>query len=160
MNIKKCTRCGVEKSIDNFQKRNASKDGFTASCRECLRIYDKSRASLSHRVAARKDYMSTERGREVHRAASRKYYISNNQAVRESQKKWIEENPKKRRVHGIVAYAIRIGHLHRMPCIVCGNEKSHAHHCDYDKPLEVMWLCSLHHAEWHAVNGEGLNGDE
>lgn len=160
MNCKKCTRCGVEKDVSGFQKRSASKDGLTASCRECLSIYDKSRASAPKRVIARKNYMSTDRGREVHRAASRRYYITNNESAKASSKKWVEENPKKRRVHGLVSYAIRIGHLKKMPCIICGNRNSHAHHCDYDKPMDVMWLCSLHHAEWHVINGEGLNGDE
>lgn len=160
MSLKKCTRCGIEKEEIEFQKRSASKDGLTSACRDCLRNYDKSRAMLPHRVSARRNYMATERGRESHRKASRKYYITSNDVARESARKWVEENPKKRRVHGIVSYALRIGHLKKMPCVVCGDGKSHAHHCDYDKPLDVMWLCALHHAEWHAVNGEGLNGDE
>lgn len=160
MKSKKCTRCGVEKDFTEFQRRAASKDGLTASCRECLRVYDKERASLPHRVAGRKAYMKTDRGREVHRKSCRDYYKRHKEKVAASHHKWQELNPKKRMVHGIVAYAIRIGHLRKMPCIICGNENSHAHHCDYDKPLDVMWLCPLHHAEWHAVNGEGLNGEE
>lgn len=52
---------------------------------------------------------------------------------------------KKKRVHHIVEYAIRSGRLIRKPCEICGSEPSEAHHDDYDKPLEVRWLCRSHH---------------
>jgi ribosomal protein S27AE len=39
--------------------------------------------------------------------------------------------------------------LVRMPCIRCGEAKSVAHHEDYDKPLEVMWLCQPCHKQRH-----------
>ena len=42
-------------------------------------------------------------------------------------------------------------------CEICGKEKTHAHHDDYDKPLNVRWLCAEHHRQWHAKYGEALN---
>jgi hypothetical protein len=43
-------------------------------------------------------------------------------------------------------------------CIVCkklklktGNKRIEAHHYNYHKPLNVMWLCSTHHKGWHRV---------
>jgi hypothetical protein len=59
-----------------------------------------------------------------------------------------KRNPEKAKAHGIVSYAIRKGHLVRQPCW-CGNLKSQAHHADYSKPLEVVWLCQKHHKELH-----------
>ena len=44
---------------------------------------------------------------------------------------------------------IRAGRLVRQPCEVCNNPKSIAHHEDYNKPLDVRWLCGKHHAEVH-----------
>lgn len=41
------------------------------------------------------------------------------------------------------------GKIQRMPCEVCGETKSHAHHDDYSKPLQVKWLCPKHHKELH-----------
>ena len=33
-----------------------------------------------------------------------------------------------------------------------GRTKIQAHHCDYNKPLEVMWLCQRCHHEWHKTH--------
>jgi hypothetical protein len=41
------------------------------------------------------------------------------------------------------------GSLVPQPCEVCGNQNSEAHHADYDKPLEVRWLCQEHHQRLH-----------
>jgi hypothetical protein len=41
--MKTCTRCGIEKPLSEYQVRAASKDGLTASCKACLRAYDKGR---------------------------------------------------------------------------------------------------------------------
>ncbi|GAG03219.1 unnamed protein product, partial [marine sediment metagenome] len=41
------------------------------------------------------------------------------------------------------------GRLKRGKCLVCGDEKTEAHHEDYSKPLEVKWLCKKHHSELH-----------
>jgi hypothetical protein len=49
-----------------------------------------------------------------------------------------------------VEMAIRSGRLVKQPCERCGeSEEVHAHHDDYSKPLDVMWLCPLHHRQRH-----------
>ena len=52
-----------------------------------------------------------------------------------------------------VSKATRSGFLKRKPCEIC-NEKAEAHHPSYLKEdrLKVMWLCKLHHEEWHMNN--------
>lgn len=47
-------------------------------------------------------------------------------------------------------YAVRKGIIEKEPCLVCGDTKKvHAHHDDYNKPLEVLWLCPIHHRQLH-----------
>src|SRR5436190_12541655 len=53
------------------------------------------------------------------------------------------------RAYGKVTHARKKGLLPRKPCVVCGDKKSEGHHPDYNKPLDVVWLCQLHHAEMH-----------
>lgn len=48
--------------------------------------------------------------------------------------------------------AIKNGTLKRLPCEVCGDEKSQAHHTDYTKHLEIKWLCRKHHMILHRKN--------
>jgi len=57
---------------------------------------------------------------------------------------------KQMRAHLAVAQARKRGELQRGTCEVCGAEKTDAHHDDYDKPLDVRWLCRLHHRQVHA----------
>lgn len=170
--MKRCFKCGEEKDFSLFYKHKGMLDGRLNKCIECTKLdvkshrieniekvreYDKSRSMNPDRVKARASYAKSDRGREVHRRNNRDYYANNTERVSESKRRWVEKNPKKRAVHGVTGYAIKCGLLKKMPCIICGDEKSHAHHCDYDKPLDVIWLCALHHADWHSKNGEGLN---
>ena len=59
--------------------------------------------------------------------------------------------------HSIIFRAKRSGKLLPLPCEECGVAKTVGHHDDYDKPLEVRWLCQAHHKQWHAKHGEGAN---
>ena len=38
--MKVCSRCNVEQELKNFSKRNLSKDGKTAWCKDCMREWD------------------------------------------------------------------------------------------------------------------------
>lgn len=68
--------------------------------------------------------MNKERLKELEKEASDKYYA--------------------RRA---VTNAIEYGRLVKEPCSVCGEQKVEAHHPDYSKPFEVVWVCKPHHAE-------------
>lgn len=42
-------------------------------------------------------------------------------------------------------YAVKVGRLVKQPCEVCGDEEVEIHHIDYFDPLDVRWLCFVHH---------------
>lgn len=57
---------------------------------------------------------------------------------------------KKIKARSAVALAVAAGRLLKGPCAKCGtSERVEGHHEDYDKPLEVIWLCRPHHNELH-----------
>jgi hypothetical protein len=53
----------------------------------------------------------------------------------------------KHRARQRLHYYIRKGHITPGVCQVCGNPKVEAHHDDYTRALEVIWLCKKHHTE-------------
>lgn len=59
--------------------------------------------------------------------------------------------------HCAVGKARREGILIPLPCAVCGSPNSVAHHEDYSKPLEVVWLCQKHHVARHRKLGWGIS---
>jgi len=150
---KVCSYCGKRKYRDKFVTGRM--------CKTCKIEYDEKRyLEKKDEIDSRmREYGKTERGYEVNRGASLKYGRSigrgkvTNRA--ETTRVWyakLKEDPEayerhlyKCRAQSKVAYAIKTSKLVRGPCEVCGSTNVHAHHDDYDKPLEVRWLCSLHH---------------
>ena len=63
-------------------------------------------------------------------------------------RKTYPQDPLKAKARRAVSSAVRAGRLIPQPCKVCG-AKGQAHHHDYSKPLEVEWLCSVHHGREH-----------
>ena len=153
--IKICGTCKIEKTIGDFCKRSASKDGLSAKCKACQSEYDKKRAMNPDRVAARLAYAKTDAGIESAKRAKKKYSDNHKDEATIRCREYRAKFPKKSRAHDMVAYAVRIGSLHRMPCEICGADGADAHHDDYDMPIDVRWLCPKHHREWHRENGDG-----
>jgi hypothetical protein len=151
MLAKACFKCKEIKPLTDFYVHPAMGDGRLNKCKECAKAdaranylanidryqdYERGRASLPHRVEARKEYAKSPGGR---------------QAGNRSKRAYLDRNPVKRAAHVATGNAIRDGRLVRQPCERCG-AWAQAHHDDYSKPLDVRWLCTTHHAEWHRHN--------
>ena len=55
------------------------------------------------------------------------------------------KHPERNQARVIFACAIRAGVIKRGCCEFCGNPKTEGHHENYDRPLDVRWLCKEHH---------------
>lgn len=85
-------------------------------------------------------------------AAAREYARLHPEIIAQGNKTYRERYPEKRRAHIAAGNAIRDGRLVPQPCVMCGEEdKPHAHHDDYSKPLEVRWLCQACHIAYHVA---------
>ncbi len=104
----------------------------TESPEERRKRYDRMRYYLEKekRLEMQRRYKKTEKGKA---AAAR------------ARANWIAKNPEKRRAQVAVGNAIRDGRLEKKPCEFCGEIKVEAHHHDYSRPLDVVWLCKAHH---------------
>lgn len=60
-----------------------------------------------------------------------------------------KRDPIKMKARRAVEYALKMGRLKKKKCAVCRAIKVTAHHPDYSKPLDVIWLCPKHHRGAH-----------
>jgi len=126
-----CKKCNTEKSFDDFYTSSKTR------CKDCIkesthanrllridhyRQYDRMRASMPHRKELAKEVMT----------------------------EWKSKHPNRRAANIKVGNAVRDGKLKKQPCWVCGSGAV-AHHPDYDRPLDVVWLCQSHHKQAHAL---------
>lgn len=133
---KVCFKCNIEKPLKEFYKHSGMADGHLNKCKACtkadanrhrsenlerIREYDRMRANHPERKAA-------------------------NAAIN---KAWRAEDKRRVSCHNKVKRAITSGTLIRKPCERCGDTNSIAHHEDYDKPLQVTWLCQPCHKQRH-----------
>ena len=60
-----------------------------------------------------------------------------------------EESRRKAIVRAKLHVYTKRGKVQKGVCSVCGEVKVEAHHEDYSKPFDVVWLCRKHHVEYH-----------
>jgi hypothetical protein len=78
---------------------------------------------------------------------------------------YFNEYRKKREVAKVKARsavycAIKKGTIKPEGCNMFSNEcrgRTEAHHNDYNKPLEIVWLCCFHHKQHHRENKKCVN---
>ncbi len=136
--LKTCFKCGKDKPLDEFYVHKQMADGHLGKCRECTKrdVAERYRDPL-----ARKRITEYERKR---------FHFPNRKSNRMSyQRKMRKIHHDKYIARNAVGNAVRDARLTPKPCEVCGDTDAQAHHRDYDKPLEVSWLCFQHHREEH-----------
>lgn len=89
--------------------------------------------------------------RAYYREYNRERYQTHREQEQARRKRWADKNQDKIKAHRAVQAALKRkkNPLVKLPCGVCGALKVNAHHEDYSKPLEVIWLCPVHHSAAH-----------
>ena len=146
-----CKTCHTEKSISEFYKWNHTK------CKDCVRVYarqyrlehlekikeyDRNRPNAKERCKKQKEYKAKMK------VENPEKYDKIFHGIRKRYRKNHSEADK---AHNILNDALRYGKIKRPDkCVICQKEcKPQAHHYDYSKPLDVMWLCVSCHSDIH-----------
>ena len=151
--MKKCFKCGAEKPLTDFYKHKRMADGHLNKCKDCAKadtMANRADKLEYYREYDRKRHAEDPKRRAYTHAQSTAWRKSNPERSSELAKQWLARNPEKRSAHIKVGNAIKSGKLVKEPCEVCGSENVHAHHDDYNKQLDVRWLCPQHHSLLHS----------
>jgi uncharacterized protein (DUF983 family) len=144
-----CTRCGEAKLVDEFHKHKLGALGRDSRCKACFAAIDAAyKAKPGYKARAREVSLERYRRPEV-RARMRE---TGREWQRRTGRDTSRDSPAEGFARRLIRNAVQRGALVRGPCEVCGREQSHGHHDDYNRPFDIRWLCSTHHAEWHRNN--------
>jgi hypothetical protein len=124
---KKCKDCGQTKNKSEFY-------GAQGECKECTK------------ARVRKRYYTPgihERIMEYERKRSRTPRRRKMEVERYLKRK--KEQPLKWKARYLLNKDLNLGRVKKLPCKLCGETMSEAHHPDYHKPLWIVWLCRKHH---------------
>ena len=140
METKKCSECGRELPLSEFNKNRSNKDGLQDRCRECFSRYNKARYAAN---------------KEKTREAVRKYREENPENVLVTRLRICEKSPTSKNAYRAVEQALKCGVIEKpRTCSGCGcpdtEHRIEAHHHDYSKPLDVIWLCTPCHSRMDA----------
>jgi len=118
--------------------------GLCSVCkhRECQRRYK--RKNPEKISAMKRRAKKTPRGREITKYQCRRNYSRHIERHRDYNRS--RQRSPKTIARARLNSAVRSGKVVRLPCMVCGFPKAQAHHEDYSKPLDVIWLCGPCHA--------------
>jgi hypothetical protein len=125
-----CIVCERDLPLDAFYQHPRGRHGVQSKCKPCMRVYMR-----ALRLKRREHYRKYDADR---------YALA---------KRYPNRDEKKRKATAMVNIRVQRGTMRKPAnCSKCGSgERLEAHHTDYDKPLQVVWLCRLCHADAHAI---------
>ena len=151
--MKTCTKCKVEKSTAEFHKHVRRRDGLCPRCKQCTNEDNAQwrNANPEKFNAANKAYQKA--NPEKYGRYKSEYQKANPKRYAKYAERYRTDNPEKVAAHTEVNNAIKSGVLEKPRVCTLNNSRCNgrleAHHSDYRKPLDVLWLCKVHHTAWH-----------
>lgn len=139
----RCCSCKILMPESQYYKSNRTHNGLKNQCKKChIQTSIKTR---DPEVARRSNVMYMRRAR-----------ASNPERFRERERNFSRSRDwnNKSEARYALNLAVRRGYVVRPPsCSRCGaQERLAAHHSDYSKPFDVIWLCSTCHGKEHRKN--------
>jgi hypothetical protein len=134
---KTCNKCHIEKPITDFFK-GKSPDGYCYLCKACCYKYTQKYRKSSPENYAKFLCRKRNRNADKERLYRTRYRKRHKEEVK---------------AQNILNCALRKrgSVIKRESCYVCDDVNSQAHHFDYNKPLEVIWVCPKHHKSIHKI---------
>ena len=187
MILKYCIKCKAIKLTSLFYRNKNCYDGLQTYCKECYEKYKKkyykTKKGIALRKISSKKYRESEKGKENRaeyvkeymdmynktessKASHIRYAKNNPEKIKKwsvaSVSNWTDKNKNAKKAHSLIGKYIKNNKLtNPCKCESCGNDgRISAHHCDYDKPIYVLWLCGDCHRSWHKKHGKGLNSNK
>ena len=134
MQFQQCSACHRVLPLDNFSFDRRVRSGRQKRCRECTVVYLRQYRKAKRDLLAQKDRERSqrpERKRQQAKADARRRQVAAHKI-----------NARKR-----VHRALRKGAITRQACRFCGSVHVQAHHEDYSRPLDVVWVCQQCHRQ-------------
>lgn len=140
----RCSKCGIDKPEDDFGWSNIKLGKRQDICRACFSLYNKQRYQEK---------------KEKIKADVKKYREENPEKVFQMRLAKALAEPSHKRAYKVVESALKAGVLvNPQKCSICGCEppehRIEAHHADYTKPLDVIWVCTPCHRALDAERRE------
>lgn len=167
--MKTCSKCQIEKPLIEFYKDKKQSDGLTRRCKQCVKEHVKEWQSENYDKVLETTRAYKDTHLEQYAQKQKEYYRDHAEEVKEKHKAY--EKTEAGRANRLKAskkhqslyrykhmarrklnIALESGKILKLPCSVCNEPKSEAHHEDYDKPLDVIWFCRRHHRDHHGYS--------
>lgn len=136
-----CFKCNQSLPLSEFYRHSGMSDGHLNKCKACTKkdVHDRRHGAGRDKVLT----YDRERATKPHRR----------EAMLQTVAEWRRNHPDRRAAQVALGRAVRDGRI--IPWPVCAvpecSKKPEAHHPDYGQPLQVVWLCSAHHKQTHAI---------
>lgn len=143
-----CCKCKEKKLLSDICASTIRKGG-TGKCKACHKVqmaeYRANNKQKINALAATPYYVEARR---IYQAGAGRV------AANEASKRHRNAYPKRAKAKSMISHAIRDGKIVRPnSCETCGSDGTpQGHHCDYNRPMDVMWLCIKCHRKWHKEN--------
>ena len=131
-----CIKCDVSKPLNYFYDSTIRKSNLTGECKKCVRA----RVNVSNKQSHRVTFYSSESGKQL---------------ARDKFQRYLSKYASRHAVRIATNLAVLRGELIKSEeCEECLDAESRiqAHHDNYNKQLDVRWLCIKCHSTWHHNN--------